>query len=175
MNSHCNTLSHHHLFLWKTLASLKMSGKKAAILALHCARKSDSAIAKTLSITRSTAWKTLKRFKEKRDLSDHPRCGRPRFQQSKSMIKCIQKGIRRNQRRFMRLLAKTANMSPRSMRRLVHEDLKMSSFTLQKRQTLSGAVKQKRLERSKVLLEDFRSHMASEIVCSDEKIEMANN
>ena len=41
--------------------------------------------------------------------------------------------------------SETANTSPRIMRRLVHVDLKMSSFTLKKRQTLSGAVKQKRL------------------------------
>ena len=56
------------------------------------------------------------------------------------------------------------------MRRLFHKDLKMSSFTLQKRQTLSAAVKQKRLERSKVLLKEFRSGMAGAIVWSDEKI-----
>ena len=64
------------------------------------------------------------------------------------------------------------------MRRLVHEDLKISSFTLQKRQALSAAVKQKRLERSKILLKKFRSGTAGEIVWSDEKIftvEMAHN
>ena len=69
-------------------------------------------------------------------------------------------------------------MSPRTMRRLVHEDLKMSSFTLQKRQALSAAVKQKRLGKSKILLKKFRSGTASEIVWSNEKIftvEMAHN
>ena len=69
-------------------------------------------------------------------------------------------------------------MSPKNMRRLVYEDLKMSSFTLQKRQALSAAVKQKRLERSKILLKKFKSGTAGEIVWSDEKIltvEMAQN
>ena len=84
------------------------------------------------------------------------------------------------------------------MRRLVHEDLKMSSFTLQKRQglicsseankmspftlqkrqALSAAVKQKKLERSKLLLKTFRSGTAGKIVWSDEKIftvEMVHN
>ena len=78
----------------------------------------------------------------------------------------------------MRLLAKTADVSPRTMRRVVHDDLKMSSFTLQKRQTLSAAVKQKRLERSKALLRELKSGTAGEIVWSDEKIftvEMAHN
>ena len=67
-------------------------------------------------------------------------------------------------------MAKSIDMSPRTMRQLVHKDLKMSSFTLQKRQTLSAAVKQKRLERSKVLLKEFRSGLAGVIVWLDEKI-----
>ena len=46
----------------------------------------------------------------------------------------------------------------------------MSPFTLQKRQTLSAAVKQKRLERNKVFLTEFRFGMVGEIVCSDEKV-----
>ena len=36
-----------------------MSDKKEALVALHCARKSDSVIAKTLSIVRLTVWKTF--------------------------------------------------------------------------------------------------------------------
>lgn len=78
----------------------------------------------------------------------------------------------------MRLLAKTAGVSPRTMRRVVNEDLKMSSFTLQKRQTLSSAVKQKIFERSKTLLRELKSGISGEIVWSDEKIftvEMAHN
>ena len=67
-------------------------------------------------------------------------------------------------------MAKSIDMSPRTMRRLVHKDWKMSSFTLQKRQPLLAAVKQKRLERSKVLLKEFRSGMTGAIVWSDEKI-----
>ena len=67
-------------------------------------------------------------------------------------------------------MAKSIDMSPRTMRQLFHKDLKMSSFTVQKRQTLSAAVKQKKLERSKVLLKKFRSGMAGAIVWSDEKI-----
>ena len=54
-----------------------MSDKREAIVALHRARKLDSTIAKTLLIARSTVWKTLTRFNERGDLSDHPRSGRP--------------------------------------------------------------------------------------------------
>ena len=126
-----------------------MTENRVAVVALHCARKSNSDIVKTLSIGRLTVWKTLKRFNERGDLSDRPRSGRPCFQLSKSMIKHIQEKIRRNLKRSIRRLAKTSEMSPRTMRQLVHENLKMSSFTLQKRQALSAAVKQKSLREAK--------------------------
>ena len=66
-----------------------MTENRAAIVALHRAGKSNSDIAKTLSIGRSTVWKTLKQFNERGDLSDHPRSGRLCSQQLKPMIKHI--------------------------------------------------------------------------------------
>ena len=66
-----------------------MTENRAAIVALHRARKSNSDIAKTLSIGRSTVWKTLMWFNERSDLSDCPRNGRPLSQRSKQMIKHI--------------------------------------------------------------------------------------
>ena len=107
-----------------------MTENRAAIVTLHHAGKCNSDVAKTLLIGRSTVWKTLKQFNESGDLSDHPRSGRLHSQWSKPMIKHIREKIRRNLRRSIRRLAKTSEMSPRTMRRLVHEDLKMSSFTL---------------------------------------------
>ena len=53
-----------------------MSDKREAVVALHYAGRSDSTVAKTLSIARSTVWKTLTHFNERKDLSDHPRSGR---------------------------------------------------------------------------------------------------
>ena len=135
-------------------------------------------ILQTLLIGRLTVWKTLKQFNERDDLSDRPRSGRPHSQQSKPMIKRIQEKIKRNPKRSIRRLAKTSEMSPRTMRRLVQENLKMFSFTLKKRQALSAAVKQKRLERSKILLKKFKSGTAGEIIWSSKKIftvEMAHN
>ena len=66
-----------------------MTANRAAIVALHCAGKSNSDIAKTLSIGRLTVWKTLKQFNERSGLSDHFRSGRLHSQWSKSMIKRI--------------------------------------------------------------------------------------
>ena len=66
-----------------------MAENRAAIVALHRAGKSNSDIAKTLSIGRSTVWKTIKRFNERGYLFDRPRSGRPRSQRSKPIIKRI--------------------------------------------------------------------------------------
>ena len=93
------------------------------------------------------------------------------------MIKAIHLRIWRNRKRSLRKMAKQTKMSPWTMRRLVHEDLGMS-FALQKRQALSRATKQKRFERSKVLLNELKRAKAGETVWSDKKIftiEQAHN
>ena len=86
------------------------------------------------------------------------------------MIKAIRVRIWQNPKRFLRKTAKETKMSPRNIGRLVHEDLGISSFTLQTRQALSMAGKQKRFERSKVLLNELKRGTAGETVWSDEKI-----
>ena len=75
-------------------------------------------------------------------------------------------------------MALQSGINPRTMRRIVHEDLQMSSFTLQQKQTLTTSQKQKRLDRGKILLNEMKRGTAGEIVWSDEKlftIEMAHN
>jgi len=155
-----------------------MEGKREAVISLHCAGKTQVSIAKSLDVAQSTVSKALKRFKEKGDFKDRSRCGRPRSKRSVSKIKAVRERIRRNPRRSMRKMAKETNMSARTMGRLVHDDLKMSSFTLQKRQSLSETVKSKRHERSKILLNELKSGTAGEVIWSDEKIftvEQAHN
>ena len=120
----------------------------------------------------------VKRYKERGNFKDHERSGRPRSKRAASNFKAVREKNRRNPRRSLRKMAKETKMSARTMGRLVHEDLKMSSFTLQKRQSLSANVKQKRLDRSKVLLNELKRGTAGETVWSDEKIftvEQAHN
>ena len=155
-----------------------MEGKREAILSLHRAGKKQVSIAKSLGVTQSTVSKALKRYNEQGNFKDRSRGGRPRSKRSASKVKVIRERIRRNPKRSMRKMAKETGMSVRSLGRIVHNDLKMSSFTLQKRQSLSEAVKLKRLERSKVLLNELKSGMAGETIWSDEKIftvELAHN
>ena len=153
-----------------SLLNLVTESKREAIVNLHRASKSNSAVSKSLCVTRSTVWKAVKRFNERGDFCDRQRSGRPRSQRHASMTKAIRERIRRNPRRTIRKMAKDTEMSPRTMRRLIHEDLRMSSFTLQKWQSLSMTVKQKRLERSKILLNELKRGTTDETVWSDKKI-----
>ena len=133
-----------------------MSATTEAIVAVYCAGIYNTVIAKTLSIARSTVWKAIKCFNERGDFSDHQRSGRPCSKCLRKMIKAIHVRIWQNPNRSLRKMAKETKMSPRSMGRLVHENLGMPSFTLQKRQALSMAAEQKRFERSKVLLNELK-------------------
>ena len=75
------------------------------------------------------------------------------------MIKSVREKIRRNPRRSMRKMALEANMGKTTMLKLVHNDLKMTPFKIQKRQLLSEVTKQKRRERGRVLLKKLTAGM----------------
>ena len=53
-----------------------MSAKRAAIIGLHCAGKTNSEIVKLLKAARLTVYYTVTRFQELKSTEDHPRCGR---------------------------------------------------------------------------------------------------
>ena len=55
-----------------------MSATREAIVALHCAQISNTVIAKTLSIAKSTVWIAVKRFNEREDFSYRQRSVRRR-------------------------------------------------------------------------------------------------
>ena len=126
------TLSAGCVIVYKHLVNSKLLDKREAVIALHRAGKSDSVISETLSLARSTVRKAVKCFRKRGGLTDCSRSGRPRSHCTKPLIKCTREKIRRSPKRLMRWLAKTTNVSARTMRRVVKEDLKVSSFTLKK-------------------------------------------
>ena len=81
--------------------------------------------------------------------------------------------IKRNPRGSLTKMAAKAGISPKSMKRLVRDDLKMIFFRLLKRHHLTEQQTPKRLERSRVLLEKMQNGtQTGEVVFSDEKISM---
>ena len=69
----------------------------------------------------------------------------------------------------MRQVIMTINTSPKNMACLFMKTLKCSLLFF-KRDKLSKAVKEKRLQRRKVILNKLKSGMAGKVVWSDEKI-----
>ena len=145
--------------------------QRDAIIQLHCAGKTNPEIIKLLKAPRSTVWKVVKRYQDLGTASDRPRSGRPRTARTPAKIKCIKERIRRNPKRSMRKMAKSLDMDEKTVRNIVKKDLKLSPFKKTNSQQLTDLQKQKRLERSKILLNAMKDGtQAGEIVFSDEKL-----
>ena len=166
-----------------------MSDKRAAIIELYRAGKTNSEILKLLKAPRSTVYHTISRCKELQSTEDRPRSGRPRSSRTPKMINAVRARIRRNPKRSMRAMARDMNVSEKTIRNIVKTDLKMSSFKMQTRQHLTDLQKKKRLARAKILLNKLKAGTdtseartkillnklkagtdTSEIIFSDEKL-----
>jgi len=127
-------------------------------------------LGKKLKINRMMIKRTIDRYKETMSIEDRPRSGRPRTTRTQKLLKNVREKIRRNPRRSMRKMAKEAQTSPRTMRRVVENDLKMSPYKLQKRQLLSGHTIEKRVTRTRLLLNRIKEGTLPNIIFSDEKL-----
>ena len=106
-------------------------------------------LGKKIEINRMLIKRTIDQFEEISSITDRPRSGRPRSSRTPNLIKSVKEKIRHNPRKSMRKMAKESKISPRTMRRICHNDFKMSPYKLQKRQLISGPTIEKRLARSK--------------------------
>ena len=127
-------------------------------------------LGENLKINRMLIKRTIDRYQETSSIKDRQRSGRPRTSRTPKLIKNVMEKIRRNPRRSMRRMAKEAQTSPRTMRRICKSDLKMSSYKLQKRQLLSTPTIEKRLSRSRLLLNRIKDGTLRNIIFSDEKL-----
>lgn len=84
--------------------------------------------------------------------------------------KIVRERIRRNPQRSMRGMAKDLLISPRTMRRVVKEDLGLKIFRPREVQLLSDVNRRRRLEKSLTLRERFSDGTHLNVVFSDEKI-----
>ncbi|UYV71394.1 hypothetical protein LAZ67_8002960 [Cordylochernes scorpioides] len=67
-------------------------------------------------------------FNKAGTINDLERSGRPRVQRTQAAIKAIRERIRRNQRRKQKILAKQMNIAPRTVSRIINEDLGLRVF-----------------------------------------------
>jgi transposase len=122
---------------------------------------------KNLGVNLKLITRTIKRFKETGSFKIRPKFINKRTVRSKKMIKIVRERIRRNPAQSGNKLARSLNISRRSMGRILHNDLGLKAYKKQKISGLTTALKVARMEKCKHLLD---WHGGDEIIFSDEKI-----
>ncbi|KAI1704469.1 winged helix-turn helix domain-containing protein [Ditylenchus destructor] len=167
----CNSLMLLRIFTAKDLFILfiiKMSSKRAAIIELYKQGQGVNNIARLLKMHKQSVIRAVSRFKELGTLEDRPRSGRPPDVRVQKAKKAIKAKLRRNPKRSMRMLAKEGEISNRTVRRLVNDELRNQSLKLQETTALTEEHKEERLKRCKRLLRRFTECRHREILFSDE-------
>ena len=139
------------------------------IVALHLARRCTKEIVRSLNVSRKLVWFTLRQFKVTGRTVDLPKGGRPRNGRTPELIKQVKCKIKRNPRRRMRKMARESKVSEKTIGNLVHKDLNVRSYKLQKRHFLSITAKENRPKKAKVILDRVKFHDHPPIIFSDEK------
>ena len=73
------------------------------------------------------------------------------------MIKAVKKRVRRKLKRPARQMAKDMNVSVTSMIKIIKKYIKLLPYKIRKRQYLTPAQKQKRLDRAIIFLQDLKT------------------
>lgn len=141
---------------------------KEAILKLLRAQKSIPEIMALENCSRATVF----RVKAAIGLPSAPRksgSGRKRTVRTPALIQSIKKKVTRNPVRSMRKMAKEANVSEKTVRRVIKYDLKAKSRARVKRHLITDRIKEARLDRCKKLRSELKKRPAV-ILFTDEKL-----
>ena len=103
-----------------------MSDKRASIIKLHRANKTNSETIKLLKTPKSTVYHTVNRSKELNTTEDRPQSGGSRTSCTPKIINAVRERIRRNSKRPMRKMPREIDVREKTMRNIVKTDLKFS-------------------------------------------------
>ena len=157
-----------------------MTEIRSTIISLFMAGNSNGEIFRILknqNVGRRLIHRTIQRFKDTGTVQDRPRTGRSRIIRTRNLKEKLRKRIARNPRRSIRKMAQDFQISDRSLRRVIHDDLGIKALRRKKVQMLTTAMQQKRVDRSRALL-SRATPVLNNILFSDEKlftIEQASN
>ena len=150
-----------------------MEFKRNSVIALYLAGKSKPVIIRELQhigVKKSFVYRTIKRYNDTGSIEKRGGCGRKKTATSSEMVRKVKERIRRNPRQSARKMATNLNVSNRSIRRILKNELKLMPYKKQKVQDLTPAQKAVRLQRSKALKTLHASGDLVNLVFSDEKI-----
>ena len=126
-----------------------MSAKRAAIIELHRAGKTNSEMEDRLFTT------LLRGFENSKVLKIVLMWKNAIFWKTPKVVDAVRARVWRNPKRFMMGMACDMNVSDKMMKNTAKTDLKLSSLKMQTCQRLTDLQKEKRLDRVKILLNKF--------------------
>lgn len=146
---------------------------RITVIGLHKVGKNGKqifSILKSLNISQKFVYRTIQRFNETGDVLDRPRTGRPRTARSKQIVEAVRSRIRRNPIRKQTILAREMKIAPRTVSRILRDDLRLRAYKRYTGHLLTDKLKQIRYKRSKKLIREFGSGRYQDILFTDEKI-----
>jgi hypothetical protein len=127
-------------------------------------------IAKNFGIARSTVYNAKKLYDESGDFTQrYSKNGRPKTVRTDALVRAVDQQVKATPRTSIRKLARDNNVSKTTMFNLVRSDLGMRSRAVVRCQMLTSLQRQKRLDRSKKILNWLKRNPGKVIVFSDEK------
>lgn len=121
-------------------------------------------------ISKQFVYYTIQKLRDTGSIQDRKRTGRPRTVRTPELQKKIRRILKKNPQRSLNKLSQKLNISDRSLRRVVHEDLGLKTYKKRKHHGLNVAQRKKRVDRCRMLLRRFKKGDEKSIVFSDEKL-----
>jgi transposase len=143
--------------------------KAAAIVEMYDAGDSVPDICYKLDVPRATVYYHLKKFANTGSTERTPGSGKKRTKRTGRKIRVVAAKIRKDPFISIRQVAREADVSERTARRIVKLDLQMKSRARMKKQLVNISSKEKRLERCRILLNILKDGKPT-IFFSDEKV-----
>lgn len=125
---------------------------------------------KLLKIKRDFVYRTVKLFVDTGGVYDRKKSGRPRTVRTPEAIGAVRSRINRKPVRKQKIMAREMNIAPRTMSRIIKQDLGLGAFKRQTGQRLTVDLKKNRKAKSKRLLTLYGKGRYKKILFSDEKI-----
>lgn len=123
-----------------------------------------------MRLTKKFVYRTIKRFNELNTIDDKPRSGRPREKRTNAAVKAVAQRICRNPLRKQKIISREMKIPPRTISRIIKEDLGIGAYQRSTGQQLTDALCQIRATRAKMLLQQYAKNGHRQILFTDEKI-----
>jgi hypothetical protein len=140
-----------------------------AILNLYHAGWKVPAIMEQLKVPRATIYWQIRKFRETGRFDRVPGSGRKRTKRTEDNIQAVDSRIKANPHISIRQIARELNIDERTARDICKRDLKVKSRARIKKQLVNQSSREKRFERSKLLLNELKKESMGVILFTDEK------